>query len=146
MHHLEGVVTGPRPGRMRDRRGRGRRGPLHLPGPLSPDGLAIDTTRRAEFDRIVGSVLGALRRHLEAEPDRIEVIVEDVPMIPPEWEDPVPLSSLTREPTISRIAVYRMPVAAAAADQDDLIELIWRVVLDRLAEVWRISPDDIDPR
>jgi hypothetical protein len=31
-------------------------------------------------------------------------------------------------------------------DSNQLEDAVWQVLLDRLAEVWQVSPDDIDPR
>ncbi|MEH3033048.1 MAG: metallopeptidase family protein [Aeromicrobium erythreum] len=140
------VVVGPRPGTMRDRRGRGHRGPMALPGPLSPAGVPAHRSARTRFDDLVGSVVAALDKHFAAEPDDVEVVVEDVPLLPPEWDEPVPLSSVTRTGDAARLVVYRLPVSGRARDEADLTDLVWEVVLDRLAEIWQVSPDDLDPR
>ncbi len=140
------LVVGPRPGRMRDRRGRGARGPFALPGPLSPHSVPVHRGPRARFDALVADVLAALDKHFAAEPDEVEVVVEDVPLLPPEWVDEVPLSSVTRTGDLSRIVLYRWTLTDRAADATDLSDLVWQVLLDRLAEVWQVSPDDIDPR
>lgn len=142
---VDGVISGPRPGRMRRRRGRELRGPFALPGPLSPHSVPAHRTPRDAFDDLVASVLEALERHFAAEPDDVDVVVEDVPLLPQEWDEDVPLSSLTRgEP--SRIVLYRLPVEGRCHDRLELEDLVWRVVLDRLAEVWHVSPEDLDPR
>ncbi|RYJ07111.1 MAG: peptidase [Actinomycetales bacterium] len=140
---VEGVISGPRPGRMRQRRGRGPRGPFALPGPLSPRSVPAHRTPRDAFDNLVAAVLEALEKHFAAEPDEVDVVVEDVP-----------LSSVTRSletgdgpgPQAARIVLYRLPIAGRSASPLDLEDLVWRVVLDRLAEVWQVSPDDLDPR
>lgn len=146
MEHLTGVVTGPRPGSMRDRRGRGRRGPVSLPGPLTPRGVPAHRSAREAFDHLVGEVLGALEHHVTAEPDRVEVVVEDVPLLGPGWEDDVPLSSLAAGGDASTVTIYRRPIEERAVDARDLEDLVWSVVLERLGEVWHLSPDDLDPR
>lgn len=151
---MEGVISGPRPGRMRRRRGRGPRGPFALPGPLSPRSVPAHRSPRDAFDNLVAAVLESLEKHFAAEPDEVDVVVEDVPLLPPEWTDDVPLSSVTRavEPgdgtkgQAARIVLYRLPIAGRCAGPLDLEDLVWRVVLDRLAEVWQVSPDDLDPR
>lgn len=141
-----GLVVGPRPGRMRDRRGRGPRGPFALPGPLSPRSVPVHRGPRARFDALVADVLSALDKHFAAEPDEVEVVVEDVPLLPPEWSDEVPLSSVVRSGDLTRIVLYRWTLTDRANDPEDLTDLVWQVLLDRLAEVWQVSPDDIDPR
>jgi predicted Zn-dependent protease with MMP-like domain len=141
-----GVVTGPRPGRMRDRRGRGQRGPMALPGPLSPDSVPAHRPSRESFDLLVGDVLAALEAHFTVEPDQVEVVVEEAPLLPPEWTDDVPLSIVAPLPAGHRVILFRIPITQRCLTPDDLEDLVWSVILDRLAEVWRMSPDDLDPR
>jgi len=146
MDHLGGVVSGPRAGRMRDRRGKGRRGPMALPGPLSPRSVPAHRSARASFDRLVGEVLAALDDQFEAEADPIDVVVEEAPILPPEWSDPVPLSILVSSVDTTRIVLFRLPISQRCESASDLEDVVWTVILDRLAEVWHSSPDDLDPR
>ena len=171
MAHLGGVVSGPRPGRMRDRRGRGARGPMALPGPLSPSSVPSHRTPREQFDVLVEGVLAALEKHFAAEPDPVDVVVEEAPLLPPEWSDDVPTSSVATGSStpagvpgpgrqgVHRIVLYRLPISQRCADPPGggagpwaasysraLEDAVWQVLLDRLAEVWQVSPDDIDPR
>lgn len=141
-----GVVSGPRPGRMRDRRGRGPRGPMALPGPLSPRSVPAHRPPRESFDLLVGDVLAALEPHFTVESDHVEVVVEEAPLLPPEWTDDVPLSILATVPDGHRVMLFRIPIAQRCHTPADLEELVWSVVLERLAEVWHMSPDDLDPR
>lgn len=147
MSHLGGVVSGPRPGRMRDRRGRGARGPMALPGPLSPRSVPTHRTPREQFDALVQDVLAALERHFAAEPDPVEVVVEEAPLLPPEWDDEVPTSTATIAEGGARIVLYRLPISQRSSHDSRALEAaVWQVLLDRLAEIWQISPDDLDPR
>lgn len=144
--HLEGVVSGPRPGRMRDRRGRGARGPLALPGPLSPASVPAHQTPRQEFDELVNRILGAMAKHFDAEPDRIDVVVEEAPLLPTGWDDPVPTSAMVRTADAARVILYRLPLTKRCHSLAEVEDLTWRSIIDRLAEIWEVSPDDIDPR
>lgn len=146
MDHFGGAVSGPRPGRMRDRRGRGPRGPIALPGPLSPRSVPVHRPARAAFDLLVGDVLASLEPHFAVEPDHVEIVVEEAPLLPPEWTDDVPLSIVAPDPEGARVVLFRIPIAQRCASSDDLEDLVWSVILDRLAEVWHMSPDDLDPR
>lgn len=146
MAHLDGVVTGPRPGRMRDRRGRGPRGPLALPGPLSPQSVPAHVNPREDFDSLVASILNAMSKHFDAEPARVDVVTAEAPLLPDGWADAVPTSALVREPDGSRLVLYRLPLTQRCATREDVEDTTWQVILDRLAEVWELSPDDIDPR
>ena len=142
----KGLVTGPRPGRMRDRRGRGPRGPIALPGPLSPRSVPAHRTTRVAFDLLVADVVAALDHHFEIESDQVDLVVEEAPLLPPEWTDEVPLSIVVPSAGGARIVLFRMPITHRSAGREDLEDLVWSVILERLSEVWHISPDDLDPR
>jgi len=146
MEHLGGIVSGPRPGRMRDRRSRGRRGPFALPGPLSPRSVPAHRTPKAAFDALVGEMLDALEPHFNVEPDHVDVVVEEAPMLPESWVDEVPMSVLTQDATGARVVLFRLPIASRVLGRSDLENLVWSVLLERLGEVWHMPPDDLDPR
>jgi predicted Zn-dependent protease with MMP-like domain len=140
------VVSGPRPGRMRDRRGRGARGPMALPGPLSPQSVPYHRTPRQLFDALVGDILASLEQHFATEPDHVDVVVEEAPLLPAEWSEDVPGSTVVRSAVSSRVVLYRLPITQRCSTPAQLADAVWQIVLDRLAEVWQVSPDDLDPR
>jgi predicted Zn-dependent protease with MMP-like domain len=119
---------------------------MALPGPLSPRSVPAHRPARAAFDLLVGDVLAALDHHFTAESDHVEIVVEEAPMLPPEWTDEVPLSIVVPGAGSTRVVLFRMPISHRCLTADDLEELVWTVILDRLAEIWHISPDDLDPR
>ncbi|WP_153302979.1 metallopeptidase family protein [Aeromicrobium choanae] len=139
-------VHGPRPGRSRDRRGRGPRGVMSLPGPLSPHGAPAHRNPREAFDDLVAGVLTRLDHHFAREPDHVEVVVEEAPLLPPGWDEPVPRSIVNTAPGGFRIVIYRLPVIGRARSAADLEEHVWTVLLTRLGEVWHHDPEDLDPR
>lgn len=141
-----GVVAGPRGGSMRDRRGRGRRGPVALPGPLSPRSVPVHRPPRAEFDLLVGDALDQLRPAFERESATVEVIVEEVPILPEEWQDEVPLSLATEHRGTPRVVLFRLPLTHRSTGREDLVDLLLDHLVDRLAEIWQVPPDDLDPR
>ncbi|MCW2750335.1 MAG: hypothetical protein JWR83_1445 [Aeromicrobium sp.] len=141
-----GIVSGPRPGRMRDRRGKGQRGPMALPGPLSPRSVPAHRSARASFDLLVSDVLAELDHHFVAETDDVHLVVEEAPMLPPEWTDEVPLSIVAPGVDATRVVLFRLPMSQRCRTEQDLEDLVWTVVLDRLSEIWHVSPDDLDPR
>lgn len=146
MGHLGGAVSGPRPGRMRSRRGRGHRGPIALPGPLSASSVPVHRTPRERFDLLVASILAALDKHFAAEPEAVDVVVEDVPLLPESWDQPIPHGALVRSGAGSRVLLYRLPMTQRCGTPEDLEDLVWAVLLQHLAQAWDVSPDDIDPR
>jgi hypothetical protein len=119
---------------------------MALPGPLSPRSVPVHRPARAAFDLLVGDVIAALEPHFAVEPDHVQVVVEEAPLLPPEWTDDVPLSIIAPDPEGARVVLFRIPIAQRCSSNDDLEDLVWSVVLDRLAEVWHMSPDDLDPR
>lgn len=139
-------VHGPRPGRPRDRRGRGHRGVLSLPGPLSPHGVPVHRTPRHAFDDLVADVLTRLDHHFEREPDHVEVAVTEAPMLPAAWDEAVPRSIVNPVRGGYRIVLYRLPIIGRARSPEQVEEIVWSVLLTRLGEVWHHDPDDLDPR
>lgn len=146
MDHLANVVCGPRPGRMRDRRGHGLRGPLALPGPLSASRSGPVRTARTDFDGLVTEVLTALRREHAAALDLIEVAVEEAPLLPQSWTGRIPLSTVVADSSSIQLVVFRQPIDHRASDQAHLAELVWSTMLEAFATLWGTDPDDLDPR
>ncbi len=117
-----------------------------MPGPLSPRSVPAHRSTRAAFDLLVGDVLAALDHHFSVESDHVEIVVEEVPLLPPEWTDDVPLSIVVARSSSTRVVMFRLPISQRCESRAALEELVWSVILERLSEVWRMSPDDLDPR
>ncbi|CAN5190088.1 hypothetical protein BH09ACT10_BH09ACT10_15260 [soil metagenome] len=145
MEPLKGVVTGPRTGRMRDRRGRGKRGKMSLPGPLSPRGVPIDASRRDEFDRIVRDASAHMRRKNGERLQYIEIAVEEAPLLPEDWDEEVPLSTIVPGP-MTRLVLFRMPMTQRGSHPDEISEWVWATLLERCAEICVCQPEELDPR
>lgn len=143
--HLEVHITGPRPGRLRDRRGRGQRGPLSLPGPLTPRRVPLQRSPRDGFDALVVEIVQALGPRFASETP-VEVVAEEAPLLPPEWDEPVPASVVVHSADPPRLVLYRLPLSQAATSQSDVADLVWTAVLEGLAELWHLPPEAIDPR
>ena len=141
-------MVGPRTGPGRDRHGRGFRGPLTLPGPLSPDGPEARPTRRAEFDDLVLSLVERLVARWESELEDVEFGTEDVPQIPDGWDDdPVPFGSCVpaRGTVPARIVVFRRPVELRATTRIERTALVNEVLVEYIAELLGRDPSEIDP-
>jgi hypothetical protein len=140
--------VGRRAGAARNRHGRGHRGPLVLPGPLSPDGLRKRPTPRDEFDELVLSLVERLGTRWEKEWGKLEFGTEDVPQLPDDWEEePVPLGALTRaKPGVpARIVVFRRPIELRAKTTIERTALVNEVLVEHLADLLGRDPDEIDP-
>jgi predicted Zn-dependent protease with MMP-like domain len=145
--------------RRRDRHGRGLRGRLLPPRAVWPDGsvdLPAWRSRADVFDDLVLEAVARVARH-RAELVDLEVVVHDVP--PPGLEGadglvadgtaggevPLALALAADAASTPRIVVYRRPIELRAEDQQDLQDLLHEVVVDAVAELLGVDPDDIDP-
>ena len=139
---------GKRDGSTRDRHGRGPRGPLALPGPLSPDAPEVRPSRRAEFDELVLSLVERLATRWESELEEVEFGTEDVPQIPDDWTDePVPFGAVVpaRGDTPARIVVFRRPIELRAGSRAERTALVNEVLVEHIAELLGRDPSEIDP-
>lgn len=128
----------------RDRRGRGLR------GPLIPRGLPAWRSRSDAFDELVLDAVEVLERRWAKELDGVEFGVEDVPPSDPSpWEHgDIPLGRFfpaegERPP---RIVVYRRPVETRAHDQHEIAALAQDVVIEQVAHLLGMPPDQVDKR
>ena len=129
--------------RWRDRHGRGLR------GPLTPPGVPVTRTRAEDFDDLVLDAVEDLEPRLGARLERIEFAVEDIPPASVTAAlgpgDPVPLAGAVPagDDTPARVVVYRRPVELRAGPE--VAELVAVVVVEQLAALLGIAPEDIDP-
>ncbi len=123
-------------------------------------------TRRERFDGLVLDAVEDLERRWAAELEGVEFAVEDVPAVPltpgalPDDDvvadetagGSVPLGRLLPaaldgrgQRTPARVVVYRRPLEARATDREDLADLVHDVVVDQVARLLDLDPDEIDP-
>jgi predicted Zn-dependent protease with MMP-like domain len=128
----------------RDRHERGVR------GPLMPSTLPGYRTRGELFDELVLDAVERLERRWSAQLEGVEFAVEDVPPSDPApWErGEVPLGRLfpADPPLPTRIVVYRRPVETRADDREDLAHLVNDVVVEQVAHLVGVEPEEVDPR
>lgn len=106
-------------------------------------------TRRERFDRLVLDIVTEIDARWHRDLGLVEYAVEDTPLLPDDWgEDTVPLSSLIRgtggDP--SRLVVFRRPIEHRCDSRAELDALVLTVVVEQLAELLGLPPEDIDPR
>jgi predicted Zn-dependent protease with MMP-like domain len=122
------------------------RGPDVLPGqPTGPR----RRTRRERFDDLVLDVVTDIDHRWQDRLGLVEYAVEDAPMLPDDWGDTtVPLSSLVRgtggAPT--RLVLFRRPIEHRCEGRDDLEAMVLTVVVEQVAELLGLPPEDVDPR
>lgn len=115
---------------------------------VMPDrpGTSALLTRRQRFDRLVLGIIEPLDARWHDRLGLVEYAVEDAPVLPDNWgEQTVPLSSLVRgrgsEPT--RLVFFRRPLERRAQGREELTALVHTVVVEQLAELLGISPDEV---
>lgn len=139
------TVVGPRASRMRDRRSRGLRGPFSLPGPLSPHRVPIDRARREVFDAVVAEAVGALREGLRTRLPDVTIVVEEAPLLPPDFTDPIPVvAALPRDADHTQVVVFRRPLTERAESAADLPIVVWEALVGQLALVWDCPVEEVD--
>ncbi|MDQ6522181.1 metallopeptidase family protein [Nocardioides sp. LHD-245] len=137
------------PRRLRDRRGRGMRGPAVLPSAAPGHRPPRPRSRRETFDRIMIDVVTAIDARWSDHLGLVEYAVEDAPQLPDDWDSGrVPLSSLVRGSgsTPTRLVVFRRPLEHRAADRTDLEAIVLTIVVEQVAELLGIDPAQVDPR
>jgi predicted Zn-dependent protease with MMP-like domain len=132
--------------RLRDRRGRGMRGPAVLPRvPGQPE----MRTARDRFDDLVLGVVTEVDERWQDRLGLVEYAVEDAPHIPDDWTPgTVPLSSLVRGSgaTPTRLVLFRRPIEHRCDTRTELEALVLTVVVEQVAELLGIDAEDVDPR
>lgn len=117
-------------------------------GPLAWPPVPVMATRAEAFDDLVLDTAGRFRSVLGRRWEEVEFAVEDIPsegLLP--WEDTPPLARLfpAEGGVPARVVVYRRPVEALAGHGDDTALLVHEVLLDQVAELLGVDPDDVDP-
>lgn len=138
------IIVGPRAGSMRDRRGRGRRGPLSLPGPLTPRRIPNQKTGIREFDAIVARELRLLAPRLATSSVLVQVVIEDVPNLPDVWNEPIPQTLTTPIQGGVRLVVFRKPIMSIAKEHGlHLPSAVHFYLTQELARLWGRSHDEL---
>lgn len=136
--------------RRRDRHGRGLRGPLALPNPLSR--RPADPPRPATPGEAFGeAVQAAVERVARSCPEALVDVafsVEDVPVLPRSWtgaQVPLALAVEADADHPARVVVYRRPLEHRASSRRGLAVLVHRTVVEQLAALTGRSADELDP-
>lgn len=137
-------------------------------GPLVPPVVTVgrvsarvpaSQTRGERFDDLVLDAVEQLEERWGSQLEEVEFAVEDVP--PVRTLEPydadvvldetsggaVPLGRLLPGGggQAPRVVVYRRPLEARAVDRLDLAELVHDVVVDQVARLLHLDPDEVDP-
>jgi hypothetical protein len=107
------------------------------------------TSRRAQFDELVLSVVQDLEERWHDELGLVEFAVEETPWMPDDWASgTVPLASLVRGTgtTPTRLVLFRRPIELRSETRDDLSAMVLTVLVEQVSELLGRPPEDIDPR
>lgn len=141
-------MTSPRPGRRRDRRGRGPR------GPLAPSTVPLTESPSQRFDGIVLDAVEHVESRWHNELKSLDFAVEEVPPLDVDFpvEDEiesagVPLARLLAPSAghPARVVIYRRPLELRALDRDDLEDLVHDIVVEEVARFLGLDPEIVDP-
>jgi len=119
-----------------------------------PASVPLARTRAEIFDDLVLDTVESLERRYSHELAGVEFAVEEVP---PDLnvydtdvleDGDVPLARLLpgrpdRTDTPPRIVLYRRPLEFRAADRDDLADLVHDVIIEQVANLLGLDPDEI---
>lgn len=86
-----------------------------------------------------------MRRKSPERMGSIEIAVEEAPLLPDDWDDPVPVSTIVSgSPT--RLVLFRMPLTHRGETAGELAEWVWATLIEQCAEICLCRPEDLDPR
>jgi len=106
-------------------------------------------TARERFDDLALGIVTEIDARWQERLGLVEYAVEELPVVPAGWDtDTVPLAGLVRgsggRPT--RLVVFRRPIERRADTRVDLETLLLAVIVEQVAELLGIEPEQVDDR
>jgi predicted Zn-dependent protease with MMP-like domain len=126
-------------------------------GPLAPPQVPLSVSRSDAFDDLVRDAADRLERRWPQLAE-VEFAVQEVPgpggsddRVAVAGDSIVPLGRLIAAGTTglsspNRIVIYRRPVEIRAKNREERALLIHEVVVEQVAELLGLSPENVDPR
>lgn len=143
--------------RLRDRRGRGLR------GPTIPAALPAHRTRSDRFDAAAVEAFSEIDAQWHDHLSDLDVAVDDIPRMLPRTDEPiqwpeevtadglVPLARLipagvdiTGRPTRAQIILFRRPLELRAHDDEELPEILREVLIEQVATYLGVDEETIE--
>ncbi|VXB11580.1 conserved hypothetical protein [Nocardioides sp. AX2bis] len=121
------------------------RGPAILP---RVPGRPETPTRADRFDAMVLASVSGIEDRWRERLGLVEYAVEDAPQVGADWgSSPVPLSALVHASgaTPARVVLFRRPLELRAEDREDLRALVHAVLVEQVAVLLGLPPQDVDP-
>jgi predicted Zn-dependent protease with MMP-like domain len=122
-----------------------------------PAAVPLSRSRSQVFDDLVLDAVEHLERRFPRELANVEFAVEDVPPDLNVYDSDVledgevPLARLLpgrprdTDGPLPRIVLYRRPLEFRAGTRDDLAELVHDVVVEQVANLLGLHPEEVDP-
>jgi hypothetical protein len=124
------------------------RAPAFGDSTLAAGRLPVHRTPAEQFDHVAWQVMRVVVTPWTERLGNVELAVEEVPVLPSQWAaSTVPLASYVeakggRRP---RLVLFRRPLEHRAENLPDLEALLLTVIVEQLAEVLGIPPEDVLP-
>ena len=122
------------------------------PGDRCPSGPGSPElpTPRERFDDLVLGIVTDIDARWQDRLGLVEYAVEDAPQIPDDWDDGdrcrCPRWCAAAAATPTRLVLFRRPIEHRCETRADLEALVLTVVVEQVAELLGIDPEDVDPR
>jgi predicted Zn-dependent protease with MMP-like domain len=111
-----------------------------------PPAVPLYRSRAEQFDDLVLDAVGRLGPRWEAELSGVEFAVQEVPDDEELGDDAFAVPLARTVPGVpTRIVVYRRPLLARADDEEELAELIFSILVEEIADLLGVDPEEIDP-
>lgn len=118
--------------------------------------MPLARTRAQRFDELVLDAVESLEQRFTEELRGVQFAVEDVPPALNVYDTDVledgevPIARLLpghpgSDGMPPRIVLYRRPLELRAADPEDLADLVQDVIVEQVANLLGLDPEDIDP-
>lgn len=106
------------------------------------------------FEELLHDVITSLESNPAGTLADVEFVIADIPdlnNLDPARGEGIPLArneALVSSigPVKTRITVYRHPITVRCAEGSELAALLLDVVIEQLADIWGVEPDEIDDR
>jgi hypothetical protein len=133
---------------MRDRHGRGLRGPAFGETPLAPRGVPARRSPAEQFDHVALRIMSAVVAPWTHRLGDVELAVEEVPVLPADWSSStVPLASYVEATGTGRprLVLFRRPIEHRTEDLAELETLLLTEIVEQLSEVLGLPVEDVLP-
>lgn len=126
------------------------RGPMALPNHWT--GRPVRVVRRSDdrefFQQALTAAIAQIAKSCPQALEGITVTMQEVPDLPAAWRHhSVPLAAAVESPDgrAAQVVVYRRPLELRAASREGLRILVLRTLVEQLAVVTGLTPDEISP-